>query len=84
MKWIMVWTADKDMKVNMIFTEEWTTWAVEKEPEKIKAWSGINALSTELIRASWRAGHCEFVTYPMVEITWIEIYEMNYILYWKG
>ena len=50
MKWIMVWTADKDMKVNMIFTEEWTTWAVEKEPEKIKAWSGINALFTELIR----------------------------------
>ena len=41
MKWIIVWTADEDMKVNMIFTVEWTTWAVEKEPEKIQAWRGI-------------------------------------------
>ena len=58
MKWIIVWTADNNLKVNMIFTVEWTTWAVEKEPEKIQAWLGIepwpltgrDALSTELIK----------------------------------
>ena len=29
------------LKVNMIFTVEWTTWAVEKEPEKIQACPGM-------------------------------------------
>ena len=40
-KWIIFWIADKDMKVNMILTAEWTTEAVGKEPEKIQAWAGI-------------------------------------------
>ena len=29
-------------KVNMIFAVEWTSEAVEKEPEKIQAWLGNN------------------------------------------
>ena len=45
MKWIMFWTADKGMKVNIILAVEWTTKAVEKEPEKIQAWIVNDALS---------------------------------------
>ena len=30
------------MTVNMIFAVEWTTYAVEIEPVKIQAWSGID------------------------------------------
>ena len=40
--------------------------------------TGRNVLSINQV--NWRAGHCEFVIYPMVELTWIEIYEMNHIL----
>ena len=29
------------MKVNKTFEAPWTTYVVEKEPEKIQAWSGI-------------------------------------------
>ena len=35
------------------------------------------ALSIEPIKP---AGHVEFVLNPMVEMTWMEIYEMNHIL----
>ena len=46
MKWIIFWTADKDMKVNIILAVEWKTKAVEKkEPEKIQAWIVNDALS---------------------------------------
>ena len=31
-----IWTAGKDMKVNMIFVVEWTISAIEKEPEKFR------------------------------------------------
>ena len=31
--------------------------------------SGRNALSTQ---ANWRAWHCDFVIYPVVDITWFE------------
>ena len=44
----MFWTADKGMKVNIILAVEaveWTTKAVEKEPEKIQAWIVNDALS---------------------------------------
>ena len=29
------------MKVNIILTVEWTTQAVENEPEQIKTWPGV-------------------------------------------
>ena len=81
MKKIMVWTADKDMKVNMIFTVEWTTWAVEKEAEKIQAWLGIepwpltgrNALSTDLIKA---AGEQAIVS--SCHTRWWKLHELKY------
>ena len=81
MKKIMVWTADKDMKVNMIFTVEWTTWAVEKEPETIQAWLGIepwpltgrNALSTDLIKA---AGEQAIVS--SCHTRWWKLHELKY------
>ena len=81
MKKIMVWTADKDMKVNMIFTVEWTTWAVEKEAEKNQAWLGIepwpltgrNALSTDLIKA---AGEQAIVS--SCHTRWWKLHELKY------
>ena len=80
-KWIIFWTADIDMKVNMILAVEWTIYAVEKEPEKkkkLETWPGIATWSTQRSihwanQSNWRAGHCEFVNYPMVEIAWMEI-----------
>ena len=45
------------------------------------AMTGRNALSFYWAnQANWRASHCEFVIYPMVAMTWIEIYETNHIL----
>ena len=95
MKKIMVWTADKDMKVNMIFTVEWTTWAVEKEAEKNQAWLGIepwpltgrNALSTDLIKA---AGEQAIVS--SCHTRWWKLHELKYtkwiifctFYWWKG
>ena len=32
-------------------------------------------------QANWRAGHVEFVLNPMVEMTWMEIYEMKFIFW---
>ena len=40
--------------------------------------TGHNALSNQTI---WRAGHWEIVTYPLVEMTWMEIYEMTRIYF---
>ena len=37
-----------------------------------------NALSNQAI---WRAGHWEIVTCPLVEMTWMEIYEMTHIYF---
>ena len=36
-------------KVNVIFAVEWTTEAVEKEPEKIQAWPGIKPTVEQVI-----------------------------------
>ena len=85
---------NNDMKVNMILTVEWATLAVKKQPKKIQALPGNEprtltfamarrkALSTDwAYQANWRAGHCEFVIHLiMMEMTCIEIYEMNHIL----
>ena len=67
---------------------EWTTYLVEKEPEKIQACPGIGTWPSDdraqssihlPYQANWRASHCEFVIYmyPMVDIRWLEIYETN-------
>ena len=40
--------------------------------------TGHNALSNQAI---WRAGHWEIVTCPLVEMTWMEIYEMTPIYF---
>ena len=64
MKSVIFWTADKDLKENMIFTVEWITKAVKKAPEKKNsgltgnptltfAVTGRNALSIEEIYDSF-------------------------------
>ena len=71
---LIFWTADKYTKVEMIFPVKWTTWAVEKEPEKIQAWPGIKptdlcndctqhskCIHCNANQGNWRAGYCEFV-----------------------
>ena len=40
--------------------------------------AGHNALSNQAI---WRAGHWQIVTYPLMEMTWMEIYGMTHIYF---
>ena len=49
-----------------------------KQKQKTWDWPGIATWSTQRSihcanQSNWRAGHCEFVNYPMVEIAWMEI-----------
>ena len=75
------------MKKSMIFKVKITTKAVEKKPEKVQAWSEshpdlcYDQTQCSIHRANQanrRAGHCESVIYPMVEIIWIEIWNETY------
>ena len=71
------------MKVNMTFAVEWTTKAVVKEPDKIRAGNGTltfavtgrNATSIELITPTGEQATAEAIvsSQSMVEMTWIEI-----------
>ena len=74
------------MNVEMILPIKWTTLKeVEKEPEKIQAWPGIEpidlcndytqrSIHCNANQGNWRAGHYEFIIklYSMVEVTWKE------------
>ena len=72
----------------MILAVELTTQAVEKEPEKNSSLTKNQTLYLQWLdamlyihgayQANWRAGHCEFIRYPMVEMTRIKIYKMNH------
>ena len=79
------------MKVDMILALEWTTYKSLKKKLKNSGvtgnrilltfvTTGRNAQSIGADQANWKAGHCEFVIYPMVDMRWIEIHEMNHIL----
>ena len=75
----------QDMIKNMFFAAEWTPKQLKKDVIRNRnlslAMTGRNALSSYWAnQANWRASHCEFVIYPMAEMTWIEIYEINHIL----
>ena len=76
------------MKVNMTFAVEWTTKAVVKEPDKIRAGPGMEPWPLRwpdatlylywANHANWRAGHCEFAIDGGNDMNWNN--EMNDIL----
>ena len=53
----------KQLKINL------KKFRLDQESNPGFAMSGHNALSNQ---ANWRAWHCDFVIYPVVDITWFE------------
>ena len=72
-----------DTKVNMIFAVERTTLKKnmksvlnqEAKGDLCEDWTQCSIYWTN--QGDWRAGHCEFVIYPMGKMTWIEMYEIT-------
>ena len=87
MKWLIFWTADKDMNSKW----KWST-QLDKKPKRLKKnlkkFRLDRESSPDLSRpsqANWRASHCKFLIYPMVGMTWMEIFIsiLHFLKSWK-